>query len=173
MDSTPADRPAKPGIAKRRSDARKSPGKQSPGKSWPGKQWIERSRAALNARKLRNNPEPARFLKIVSWNLLHLTGASLDDVVRLINREGPDLLLMQEVTHVMDGLTARVGGHYARAPLPGRIHGLAMWSATPIAKPPAVVPLQRGTMFNRVCQTLDLGDFAVANVHLSHGQVLN
>jgi hypothetical protein len=28
-------------------------------------------------------------------------------------------------------------------------------------------------MVERVCQVLDLGDYAVANAHLSHGQVLN
>jgi endonuclease/exonuclease/phosphatase family metal-dependent hydrolase len=28
-------------------------------------------------------------------------------------------------------------------------------------------------MFHRVCQLIDLGPFTVANVHLSHGQVLN
>ena len=28
-------------------------------------------------------------------------------------------------------------------------------------------------MFERVCQILDLEDFTVANVHLSHGQMLN
>ncbi len=154
----------------RRGDAlklvRKSPADQA-------RQWFERQRAALTAHKARKHPVPARFMKIVSWNLLRLTGASLDDVVRLIEREQPDLLLMQEATNAMDGLTTRVGGHYARAPLPGRIHGLALWSPTPIARPPVVVHLQRGSMFSRVCQTLDLGDFAVANVHLSHGQVLN
>lgn len=119
------------------------------------------------------HPEPARFIKVVSWNLLRLTGASLDDVVRLIERERPDILLMQEATTVMDGLPARAGGHYARAPLPGRIHGLAIWTPNAVANPPVVVPLQRGSMFDRVCQTLDFGDFAVANVHLSHGHVLN
>ena len=43
------------------------------------------------------------MIKLISWNLLRLTGASLDDVVRLIRREHPDLLLMQEATREMDG----------------------------------------------------------------------
>jgi endonuclease/exonuclease/phosphatase (EEP) superfamily protein YafD len=111
--------------------------------------------------------------KIISWNLLRITGASLDDIVSLIGREKPDLLLMQEATHHVEALPSRIGGSFARAPLPGRIHGLAMWSPAPWAHPPVVVPLPSGTMVERVCQVLDLGDFAVANAHLSHGQVLN
>ena len=112
-------------------------------------------------------------LKIISWNLLRLVGASLDDVAALVRQEQPDLLLMQEATDAIDGLPTRVGGFYARAPLPGRIHGLAMWSPTAFSAPPVTIRLPPGTMFDRVCQVVDLGEFAVANVHLSHGQVLN
>ncbi|MDR3537808.1 MAG: endonuclease/exonuclease/phosphatase family protein [Acetobacteraceae bacterium] len=111
--------------------------------------------------------------KLVSWNLLRLTGASLADVVGLIEREQPDLLLMQEATRVMDGLTARVGGEYVRSPLPGRVHGLAVWSPVPLQSPPVVLPLPAGAMVERVCQIVEFGSIAVANVHLSHGQVLN
>ncbi|HEX5326413.1 MAG TPA: endonuclease/exonuclease/phosphatase family protein [Acetobacteraceae bacterium] len=110
---------------------------------------------------------------LISWNLLRLTGASLDDIVRLIRREHPDVLLMQEATPEMDGIMGRVGGHYVRSPLPGRRHGLAAWSRTALPAPPIVLPLPSGAMFDRVCQILDLGEFSVANVHLSHGQVLN
>jgi endonuclease/exonuclease/phosphatase (EEP) superfamily protein YafD len=113
------------------------------------------------------------MIKLISWNLLRLTGASLDDVVRLIRREDPDLLLMQEATQEMDGLTTRVGGQYQRNLLPGRIHGLAVWSPVPLPGQPVVLPLQSGAMFDRVCQIIDLGSIAVANVHLSHGQILN
>jgi endonuclease/exonuclease/phosphatase family metal-dependent hydrolase len=112
-------------------------------------------------------------MKIVSWNLLRLTGASVDDIVRLIHRERPDLLLMQEATKAIDGLPARVGGEYLRSLLPGRIHGLAVWSPVALDKPPAVLSLPSGAMFHRVSQIVDFGGFAVANVHLSHGQVLN
>jgi endonuclease/exonuclease/phosphatase (EEP) superfamily protein YafD len=112
-------------------------------------------------------------MKIVSWNLLRLTGASLDDVIVLIRREQPDLVLMQEASSVIDALPARLGGEYGRAPLPGRIHGPAYWSPTPLARPATVLPLPSGTLVHRVCQILDLGTFSVANVHLSHGQLLN
>jgi endonuclease/exonuclease/phosphatase family metal-dependent hydrolase len=112
--------------------------------------------------------------KIISWNLLRLTGASLRDVADLIRRERPDLLLMQEATGTMDRLADHVGGHYLRSPLPGRVHGLAAWSPAPLpGGTPLVLPLPSGAMFDRVCQILDLDRFAVANVHLSHGQVLN
>ena len=113
------------------------------------------------------------MIKLISWNLLRLTGASLDDVVRLIRREHPDLLLMQETTQEMDGLSRVVGGQYQRDLLPGRVHGLGVWSPVPLLAWPIVVPLQAGAMFSRVCQIVNLGAIAVANVHLSHGQILN
>jgi endonuclease/exonuclease/phosphatase (EEP) superfamily protein YafD len=113
------------------------------------------------------------MLKLISWNLLRLTGASLDDIVRLIRREQPDLLLMQEATREIDGLTGRVGGQYQRNLLPGRVHGLAVWSPGLLQAPPVVLPLQAGAMFNRICQIVEVGPFSVANVHLSHGQILN
>ena len=112
-------------------------------------------------------------MKIISWNLLRLKGASLEDLAKLIRREQPDLLLMQEVTQDIGGLTTRIGGHFARAPLPGRIHGLAMWSPTPMRHVPTIVKLPAGSVFQRFGQVLDVGDFSVANVHLSHGQLLN
>ena len=80
-------------------------------------------------------------LKVVSWNLLRRVGASLDDVVALIEREAPDLMLMQEATSHFNDLCLRIGGHYAWAPLPGRIHGLAMWSPLPWRQSPIVRPL--------------------------------
>lgn len=111
--------------------------------------------------------------KIVSWNLLRRTGAAVDCLVTLIEQERPDLLLMQEATKEIAALTERVGGVYAWAQLPGRIHGPAMWSPVAWASPPEIVALPPGVLIDRVCQVLDCGDFGVANVHLSHGQVLN
>ena len=112
------------------------------------------------------------MIKIVSWNLLRLVGATLDDVVRLVRQERPQLLLMQEATKRIDDLPKHLGGTYARVLQPGRIHGLAYWS--PDTLPDArVIDLQPGAMFRRVCQLVDLGPFSVANVHLSHGQLLN
>ncbi|MBN8903857.1 MAG: endonuclease/exonuclease/phosphatase family protein, partial [Rhodospirillales bacterium] len=82
--------------------------------------------------------------KILSWNLLRLTGASPEDVAGLIERERPDLLLMQECTRSMSRITSLVGGHFVRAPLPGRIHGPATWSPTPLPAPPVVLTLPSG-----------------------------
>ena len=112
-------------------------------------------------------------LKVVSWNLLRRVGASLDDVVALIEREAPDLMLMQEATSHFNELCLRIGGHYAWAPLPGRIHGLAMWSPLPWRQSPVVRPLPAGSLIQRVCQIVEIGDVGIANVHLSHGQRLN
>jgi len=110
--------------------------------------------------------------KIISWNLLRLTGATLADVVRLARHERPDLLLMQEATVDIDALPQHLGGFYARVPLPGRIHGLAVWSWHKFPQP-GVVHLPGGSVVRRLCQIVQLPEFAVANVHLSHGQLLN
>ena len=112
-------------------------------------------------------------MKIISWNLLHSTGATLDEVARLIDDETPDLLLMQEATNQIDSLPARAGGHYARHPLPGRLHGLAAWSPLPFHNAPSAVTLPRGLIVRRVCQIIDFPDFSIGNVHLSHGQWTN
>jgi endonuclease/exonuclease/phosphatase (EEP) superfamily protein YafD len=111
--------------------------------------------------------------KIISWNLLHLAGASVAEIVNLIEWERPDLLLMQEATPVIDHLPASVGGFYTRCPLPGRRHGLATWAPKPPSQPPVIVPIPSGALFDWVGQIIGLGDCAVANVHLSHGQALN
>jgi endonuclease/exonuclease/phosphatase family metal-dependent hydrolase len=112
-------------------------------------------------------------LKIISWNLLRLTGATPEDVARLIGRYRPDILLMQEATASIDSLAEQVGGSYWRTPMPGRIHGLALWSPHPLPDPPMVLPLPAGSLFERVCQVVELDGVGIANVHLSHGQVLN
>lgn len=113
------------------------------------------------------------MIKIISWNLLRLVGASLGDVARLIERQAPDLLLMQEATEEIDGLPFLLGGHYHRASLPGRVHGLAAWSPARLPKTATVLHLPAGAIVQRVCQIIEFEAFTVANVHLSHGQVLN
>ncbi len=110
--------------------------------------------------------------KIISWNLWRLRGATIDDVAALARREQPELLVMQEATGEIDQLPHRLGGFYARIPLPGRIHGLAAWSPVHLPRP-RVLRLPAGAVVDRVCQIIDLGRFSVANVHLSHGQMLN
>lgn len=114
-----------------------------------------------------------RCVTIISWNLLHRLGATVDQIEGLIVSNAPDLLLMQEATARIDALPSRIGGYYVRSALPGRTHGLAAWSPIPLAHPPSLLTLPSGVIVRRICQIIDLADFAVANVHLSHGQLLN
>jgi len=83
---------------------------------------------------------------------------------------------MQEATEEIEALPEFVGGHFHWEPLPGRIHGLAAWSPHPLP-PPQVLPLpvsrMPGRLPPRFAQILRLGNVTVANVHLSHGQLLN
>ena len=115
-------------------------------------------------------------MKVISWNLLRQTGAAVEDIAALIRREQPDLLLMQEATEEIEALPDRAGGHFHWEPLPGRIHGLAAWSPHPLP-PPQVLPLpvsrMPGRLPPRFAQIHRLGNLTVANVHLSHGQLLN
>jgi len=114
-------------------------------------------------------------LKIVSWNLLRLTGAAVGDVVSLARREKPDVLLMQEATKHMEELPALLGGHFHRLSWLGRIHGLAVWSPHRFAVRALSLPASRlpGRLPRRRAQIVQVGDMTFANVHLSHGQLLN
>ena len=121
-------------------------------------------------------PAENRSLKVISWNLLRLTGAGVKDVAALIERQRPDLLLLQEATEELRELPALVGGHFFREPLDGRIYGLAVWSPHPLPPPYALrLPVSQvpGRVPPRVAQIVQFGDVAFANVHLSHGQFLN
>ena len=69
----------------------------------PGK--IHRLDAVQHARDRRS-----RLTKIISWNLLRLTGATIGDVIRLAKHERPDLFLMQEATAAIDALPQHLGG---------------------------------------------------------------
>ena len=115
-------------------------------------------------------------VKVISWNLLRLTGAKVEDVATLVEREKPDLLLMQEATEHIDALPSLVAGHFHRQPWPGRIHGLAVWTRSRHGIPhPLPLPASRlpGRLPTRRAQIVQVGDITFANVHLSHGQLLN
>jgi endonuclease/exonuclease/phosphatase (EEP) superfamily protein YafD len=112
-------------------------------------------------------------LKIISWNLFHTHGAAVEQIQALVMQHCPDLILMQEATASIDTLPRHIGGFYTRVVLPGRLHGLASWSAKKFSSPTQVLKLQRGVIVRRVCQIVEAGGIAFANVHLSHGQVLN
>jgi endonuclease/exonuclease/phosphatase family metal-dependent hydrolase len=91
----------------------------------------------------------------------------------MIRLHQPDLVLMQEATAAIDSLPREIGGYCARNSLPGRTHGLAAWSAQPLCRAPQVVALAPGIFVRRICQILVLREISIANVHLSHGQILN
>ncbi|SIQ89990.1 MULTISPECIES: endonuclease/exonuclease/phosphatase family protein [Acidiphilium] len=115
-------------------------------------------------------------MRVISWNLLHRVGAEPRDVAALIEAFQPDLLLMQEATEGMAALRSLCGGWYFRAPFPGRRYGVAAWSRHCFAEPallrlPAsVIP---GRVPPRLAQLIRMDGMTIANVHLSHGQVLN
>ncbi len=115
-------------------------------------------------------------MRIISWNLLRLTGAGAKDVTALIKRHRPDLLLLQEATEDLAVLPAIVGGHFFHEPMNGRDYGLAVWSPHPLS-PPYTLPLPAssvpGRVPPRVAQIVEVQGAAFANVHLSHGQLLN
>jgi hypothetical protein len=115
-------------------------------------------------------------LRVISWNLLRLTGATTDDVASLIEQYRPDLLLMQEAARDLIRLPAVAGGHVFHSPLQGRVYGLALWSRVPLG-PPRMLPLPVSTMPGRVpvrvAQIVNVAGISFANVHLSHGQFLN
>jgi endonuclease/exonuclease/phosphatase (EEP) superfamily protein YafD len=117
-----------------------------------------------------------KHVKVISWNLLRRTGAAVEDVARLVEQEAPDLLLMQEATVEMEALPTLTGGYFHWEPLPGRSHGLGAWSPHPLP-PPLQLPLPVSRMPGRVpprlAQLLRIGSITFANVHLSHGQLLN
>lgn len=115
-------------------------------------------------------------LRIISWNLLRLSGATTGDVASLIEQYRPDLLLMQEASRDLIGLPGVAGGHAFHSPLQGRVYGLAVWSPMPLA-PPYLLALPVSTMPGRVplriAQIANVAGINVANLDLSHGQFLN
>jgi len=115
-------------------------------------------------------------IRIISWNLLHRSGALVGDIAALIEKNQPDLFLMQEVTGAIEPLPAAVGGRFYSQSWPGRRHGLAVWSRTPLQSPRAMeLPASKlpGKLPTRFAQVFDIADLTIANVHLSHGQLLN
>lgn len=112
-------------------------------------------------------------VSILSWNLLREIGAQQQEVVALIDAVKPDIVLMQEAVASFSALTDRLGGYFARFALPDRIHGLACWSRHPFSRAPVRCRLPSGLIVRRHAQIIDFGSFSIANVHLSHGQILN
>ena len=123
-----------------------------------------------------NGASGGGHLRVLSWNLLRLTGATVEDVAALVKAAKPDLLLLQEATKKMERLPELVGGHFFREPLPRRVYGLGAWSPKEFPQPQALpLPVSRmpGRVPPRLAQIVQLEGATFANVHLSHGQLLN
>lgn len=115
-------------------------------------------------------------MKVISWNLWHRRGAVLAHLAALIEAEKPELLLMQEAKANLAELPEIVGGHFHFLPLPKRVYGLAAWTLHAIPAPRFVeLPSSRlpGRVPPRLAQILRVKGIDFANVHLSHGQLLN
>jgi endonuclease/exonuclease/phosphatase (EEP) superfamily protein YafD len=115
-------------------------------------------------------------LRVISWNLLCRTGAAVTDVVALIKAHHPDLLFMQEATEEIETLPSAFGGCLFLEHLHSRIYGLATWSKHALVRPytlPLPVSKIPGRMPPRIAQIVSAEGVTFANVHLSHGQLLN
>ncbi len=115
-------------------------------------------------------------MKIVSWNLLYRQGAAAADIAGIIERQRPDLFLMQEATEGIDTLPSHAGGQLHKLPWEGKSYALGAWvpqghlQTTSLELPYSRVP---GKFPPRVAQVLTFAKFTIVNVHLSHGQLLN
>lgn len=116
-------------------------------------------------------------LRLVSWNLFHEDGATLEDIRLLLRVTKADILLMQECRLFTNRLPDLVEGHFSRLASEGRVHGTACWSRFPFLNPPRLRMLPPGLAAHRSAQLLTFdtgfGPFSIANVHLSHGPILN
>ena len=118
-------------------------------------------------------------LKIVSWNLLYRQGAAVCDIAGVIERQRPDLFLMQEATGGINVLPAIAGGRFYKLPWHGKTYSLALWvsvgSVGKVKTRALELPFSRlpGKFPPRLAQIVELDGFTIANVHLSHGQLLN
>ncbi|WP_248460534.1 MULTISPECIES: endonuclease/exonuclease/phosphatase family protein [Acetobacteraceae] len=116
-------------------------------------------------------------LRLVSWNLFHEDGATLEDIRLLLRVTKPDILLMQECRPFINRLPDLIGGHFSRLASEGRVHGTACWSRHPFLSSPRLHMLPPGLAAHRSAQLLEFdtgfGPFGLANVHLSHGPILN
>src|SRR6185437_14016419 len=70
-------------------------------------------------------------LRIVSWNLLRLVGAGVEDVARLIRQHRPDLLVMQEATKELAALRLWWADTSIASPFMGASMGWPYGAPTP------------------------------------------
>lgn len=115
-------------------------------------------------------------MKIVSWNLLYRQGAAAADIANIIEQQRPDLVLLQESTSGIHALPSHAGGRFYELPWQGKSYALAAWCAdgeldvSSLELPFSRVP---GKFPPRKAQIIRFQGMSIANVHLSHGQLLN
>lgn len=115
-------------------------------------------------------PAAGRPLRVLSWNLLRVTGASVAELAGLVEAHAIDVALLQEATAGFEALPAHVGGAMARYPLPGRIHGPAIWARHGLSQARRVPLFSRAIARHAV--VAEAGGTLFASVHLSHGQLM-
>jgi endonuclease/exonuclease/phosphatase (EEP) superfamily protein YafD len=115
-------------------------------------------------------PAAGRPLRVLSWNLLRVTGASVAELAGLVEAHAIDVALLQEATAGFEALPAHVGGAMARYPLPGRIHGPAIWARHGLSQARRVPLFSRAIARHAV--VAEVGGMLFASVHLSHGQLM-
>ena len=117
-------------------------------------------------------------MPILSWNLLRTRGAGVDEIRRLVEAHHPDLVLMQKATALIDALPDRLGGHYLRAPMHRRKHGLAAWSRRCFATKTVALPLATRLdlpvpvfrlVEQRIALIVHFEATELATVHLAYG----
>src|SRR3974390_1438931 len=95
--------------------------------------------------KVGGHTESRVLVKVISWNVLRLTGAAAEDVAALIHRHRPDLALLQEATQDISELPKLVGGTFFRHPLEGLRYGLAKRRPHALPRPRALrLPVSQG-----------------------------
>ena len=107
---------------------------------------------------------------------MYRRGAAAADVAKLIEREKPDLFLLQEAVSGIDKLPGIVGGNFYTQVWKGKSYALGAWLRQGEVQTDALeLPFSRipGKFPPRQAQILKFPQFSIANVHLSHGQLLN
>ena len=122
------------------------------------------------------NQTTERRLRVLSWNVLRRCGATPGEVAAWVHAEAVDLVLLQEADDTFRSLSALLGGEYQGRAFDGGPDGLGAWSRAGLQdvrwldlEMPDNGPKMRR---KRRAMVITANGTKVANVHLSHGQML-